>query len=144
MTMKGTIAIVAILVLLLVTVTATGAAWVSLHSVFINGNNQNDFEIISDSAQCTDGTILIEIMNSKEKSLTNSDFHPIDIRKTDNTYEVKCHSECLRLNQPLQKGQIGIFLEWGCPNNQQLGCSAGTYIISFRTEHQIEEILVKC
>ncbi|MFH1444936.1 MAG: hypothetical protein ABIF08_00450 [Nanoarchaeota archaeon] len=141
--MKGVTAIIAILVLLIITVTATGAGWLSLQSAFINSENIIEFEILSESIQCSDGTMSAEIINTGKIPFTNDVFISAEIKNLDSSYDDSCYS-CLKLKSPLEENQKTVFFIWDCPNTNQQSCSAGTYIISFKTKYKTIEKLVTC
>lgn len=137
--MKAATAIIAILILVLVSVTATGAAWVSMQSMFINGD-ATETNIILDSIECKNGVIRGEVFNPNEEPITEEIFISANLKKTTNDYEAVCHSECLKLEKPLQKNEKTVFFEWGCED----GCSSGAYIVSFKTKYQTIETIVNC
>jgi len=143
--MKGIATIIAILILLFVSVSATGAAWLSVQSNIVNEMDDINLDIGEDSVKTTEGTVYIEIENTNEKPLTNEFFLPVEIRSMDNSYESSCYSDCLSLKNPLQPGESGLLFEWKCPTDARTGSiSSGTYIISFKTKHKTFETVAHC
>ena len=143
--MKGVTAVVIIFGMLLVSVTVTGAAWLSIQSMFFSNGDAADFDIPSENIQCSGGKIRIEAISRGEAPLTSNVFLPVEIRKTDDSYETTCHSECLKLDSPLEEGQTALLFEWDCHDEASYtGCSLGSYIVSFKTEQKTIEELVNC
>ena len=69
---KGITPIIAIIILLLITVAIAGVAW-SFFQGYLYTMMSGSFDIPIGGAYCTDGTIIVQIMNTGQANLTDSD-----------------------------------------------------------------------